>query len=700
MSDFRFAEVGMLHWLWLLPVLTVLMAYAARRRGRALRRFIEAGLLQRVAGHSLPDPSRRVLKAALLLAGVALLVVALSRPGWNAVRDDVPQSGRDVVFLLDVSRSMLAEDLPPNRLERAKLAIRDAVERLRGDRVALAVFAGATVVKCPLTVDYGFFRMALDDVTPATVGRGGSLIGDAVRRVVADVFDAKRTNVRDIVLITDGEDHESFPVEAAAQAGAQGVRLIAIGLGDESSGQRIPAEAAGSAGAAGGRTFLRYQGQEVWSKLDADTLRRMAEATPGGVYVNVATGAVDLGDIYSRLVAQAQGEQFGFRTVERVEEKFQLFLIGCLILLALEIALRDRSSRQAAALACLLALGGAARPADAASARGLVNQGNDSYRAQEYEDALAAYDQALEKEPDSPYASFNRANALYRASSFAEAADAYAASARGGVERGLANVQSAALHGLGNARYREAEAEAESDPGSALRLLESAAEAFADAVRVDARRSDSAHNLELAREMIQNLRERASQQSAGAGEDGESQGPQDRQEKLRQAAEEQDRLAEESRKQQEDRQRRDDAEAQQEQRRREGELARAQDDLRERTQDLSQGSGQEGRQRLEDAVRHQQQAREDLQRGEPREAERAQRAAAEALREAADAEAGEGPSEQLAEADQGEGHAESASGSEGFLEEMTADQILAKERQDRQRRELQRVGVVKVERDW
>ena len=329
-----------------------------------------------------------------------------------------------------------------------------------------------------------------------------------------------------------------------------------------------------------------------------------------------------------------------------------------------------------------------------------MNQGNDSYRAQEYEDALAAYDQALEKEPDSPYASFNRANALYRASSFPEAADAYAASARGGVERGLANVQSAALHGLGNARYREAEAAADSDPGSALRLLESAAEAFADAVRVDARRSDSAHNLELAREMIQKLREGASQQSAGAGEDGESQGPQDRQEELRQAAEEQERLAEESRKQQEDRQRRDDGEAQQEQRRREGELAREQDDLRERTQDLSQGSGQAARQRLEDAARHQQQAREDLRRGEPGEAERAQRAAAEALREAADAEAGEGTSEQVAEANQGEGHAESAIGSEGLLEEMTADQILAKERQDRQRRQLQRVGVVKVERDW
>ncbi len=698
MSDFRFGDVGMLHWLWLVPSIAALMAFAARRRSRALRRFIHDGLLDRVAGSALADPARRVLKGALLLSSVALLVVALARPGWNAVREDVSQVGRDVVFLLDVSRSMLAEDLPPNRLERAKLAIRDAVDRLDGDRVALAVFAGSTVVKCPLTVDYGFFRMALDDVTPGSVTRGGSLIGDALRRIVADVFDAKRTNFRDIVLITDGEDHESFPVEAAAQAGEQGVRLIAVGLGDERLGQRIPAQAQGSDGP-GGRTFLRHQGQEVWSKLDADTLRRMAEATPGGAYLNVATGTVDLGDIYARLIAPEEGQEYGSRTVERVEEKFQLFLLGCLILLALELALRERASRGAALLAgCWLALGGLAQDAGAASVRGLVNGGNESYRAEDYSGALSSYDRALEQEPGSAYAAFNRANALYRAGKFAEAADSYAAAVRDSAGEGLGRVRSGGLHGLGNARFREAEAEFEGNPGSALRLLESAAQAYADAVRADRGRADSAHNLELSRRRIEELRERASQQSPGGqGESGEGD-QQDRQQALRQAAEEQERLADQSQRQSQDRQRRPGEDARAEQRERESELGSQQGDLQDRTRELAEDAGQEAQDRLEDAAQHQSEAQESLAQGEPGEAERSQREAAEALRQAAAAEGAQPGNDEQARA--GDPGSEAAADPDAALPEMTAEQILAKERQDRQQRQLQRVGVIAVERDW
>ena len=700
MSDFRFADVGMLHLLWLLPATAMLMVFAARRRARALRRFVDAGLLGRFADHALPDPSRRVLKAALFLSGMALVALALARPGWDAVREEVTQSGRDVVFLLDVSRSMLAEDLPPNRLERAKLAIRDALERLDGDRVALAAFAGGTVVKCPLTLDYGFFRMALDDVSPASVARGGSLIGDALREVVSDVFDAKRSNVRDIVLITDGEDHESFPVEAAAQAGAQGVRLIAIGLGDEQSGRRIPAQ---RGDAATSRSFLRYQGQEVWSKLDAATLRRMAQATPGGVYVNAATGAVDLGAIYSRLIARAEGAEIASRSVERVEEKFQLFLIGCLILLALEIALRDRSSRRVVAMAaCWAALGSLAPIAGAASLRGLVNGGNDSYRAEQYGNALSAYDQALEQEPDSPYASFNRANALYRAGRFPEAADAYSAAVLAGVDAGLGQIQSAGLHGLGNARYREAEGAAETDPGSATRLLESAATAYADALRADASRTDSAHNLELARRMIQKLRERASSQpqgSDGAEQEGEQE-QQGRESALRQAAEDQDRLADESREQAQDRRQRAGEAAREQQEQREQDLAQQQADLERRTQQLSEGAGKDAQQELEDAARHQEQAQASLKDGEPADAEQSQRAAAEALRRAAEQSSDSGSQQQAAEAQAGDSSAEPSAQEEGGLPETTADQILAKERQDRVRRQLQRVGVIAVEKDW
>ena len=706
MSDFRFGDAAMLHVLWLLPVLAVLMLYAARRRRRALLRFVEAGLLARSGGDALADPARRVLKAALLLAALGCLIVALARPAWDQVQEEVVQRGRDVVFVLDVSRSMLAQDLPPNRLERAKLAIRDTVDQLQGDRVALAVFAGTTVVKCPLTLDYGFFRMALADVSPYSVSRGGTLVGDAVRKVVSDVFDQQRSNYRDIVLITDGEDHESFPVEAAAQAGEQGARLIAIGLGDERVGQRIPV-VRGQAGAAAPKTFLQHQGQEVWSRLDAATLRKMADATPGGVYLNVATGAVDLGEVYLRLIASAEGQEVGSQILERVEEKFQIFLVVCVLLLFLDIALRERNTPSASRLApYLLAVLVLPAVASAASVRGLVNDGNESYRTEAYDDALEAYDQALEQDPGSPYAALSRAAALYRSGRFADAADAYLSAVRQSLERGLPHIESAGLHSLGNALYRQAEEVAQSNPGQAIDHLARASRAYSDALRVDRGRSDSAHNLELARRLIQQLREQASQQpQPGQGDgQGESQsGQQSPAEALSQAADDQERLADASEQLERDRRQRPDEASRGQQRQRAEDLADQQEELNERTQELAQNLDPEARNQVDEASRHQQQAHSELDQDRPGAAEEEQRQAADALRQAAQAEAGT-EADQASQPDAGDQSAEQAGGEAQTqtdpAQQMTVEQILAKEQQDRRDRQLQRVGIVAVEKDW
>ncbi len=707
MNDFRFGDVVMLHGLWLLPVLGALMLFAARRRAQALRRFVEAGLLTRLGGTSVADPARRVLKAALVLAAVGTLVLALARPAWDVVQEEVLQRGRDVVFLLDVSRSMLAQDLPPNRLERAKLAIRDAVDRLEGDRVALAVFAGSTVVKCPLTLDYGFFRMALEDVSPFSVSRGGTLLGDGIRTVLSDVFDGKRSNYRDIVLITDGEDHESFPAEAAAQAGDLGVRLIAIGLGDERAGQRIPVVPDGSRGSptgAGSRTFLLHQGQEVWSKLDAATLRKMADATPGGVYLNVATGAVDLGEVYSRLIASAEGGEIGSRSLDRVDEKFQIFLFICLLLLAMEIGLRERTARGAprTATAVLLAVMAMSGTAHAASVRGLVNEGNESYRSEAYDEALLSYERALEQDPDSPYASLNRANALYRNGEFADAAKAYSAAVRQSLDRQLPEIEAAGQHNLGNALYRQAEVASQSDPRKAMGFLAPAARAYLDALRADNSRADSAHNLEMTRRLIQRLREQASrqpQQGQGDGQDESQQDGEDQEEALQRAAEDQERLADESRELEQQRQQNRDSDSREQQQQQAQDLAQQQEELSERTSQLGASGDPQLKEQLDEAARNQQQAQNDLEQNRPGEAEQAQRQAAEALRKAAQGGQGSEAEPQQAEASQAGEQAEGAEAQLGSAE-MTADQILAKEQQDRRRRQLQRVGVIAVEKDW
>ena len=338
MSTIRLHSIEMLYLLWLLPLLLGLFLYSANRRKQLLEHFIHRGLQQKLV---FVNPVRRRWKAVLLLAGFGLLVISLARPAWNLEQTTITHTGRDVVFVLDVSRSMLAEDLAPNRLERAKLAIADVIDKLRGDRVGLLVFAGTAAVKCPLTLDYGFFRMMLDNVSTESISRGGTMIGDGLRLVLDQMLDAQEKKYKDIVLITDGEDHESFPIEAAKAAAEKGVRLFIIGLGDENEGKRIPV-----VDASGRRTFMRYEGKEVWSRLDAETLREMALAAPGSRYLNVATGTIDLGEVYMQLIGSAEKKEQEEETIEKYEEKFQVFLGICFLLLCIEALISERRRQQ------------------------------------------------------------------------------------------------------------------------------------------------------------------------------------------------------------------------------------------------------------------------------------------------------------------------------------------------------------------
>ncbi len=336
MSGIRINNIEMLYLLWVIPILIGLFVYAGQRRRRALEAFAEAPLLAQL-GISV-SATRRRWKAVTVLSAFALIVFALTRPGWNPKPKTIERRGRDVVFILDVSRSMLAEDLAPSRLERAKLAILDCVEVLQGDRVALIAFAGTAAVKCPLTLDYGFFRMMLADVSTNSIARGGTMIGDAIRKALDEVFDDQQKQFKDVVLITDGEDHDSFPVEAAKQAGERGIRILAIGLGDENEGRRIPVT-----GRDGRSTFLKHDGKEVWSKLDADTLLKMVNASRGGRYFNVTPGkTIDLGSVYLDLIASAEKRELESRTMKRYEEKFQIFLAVAGILLCAEFLTNER----------------------------------------------------------------------------------------------------------------------------------------------------------------------------------------------------------------------------------------------------------------------------------------------------------------------------------------------------------------------
>ncbi len=710
MSGFRFHDIAMLNWLWLTPLLAILFYYAARKRRDALARFADSGLLPQLNLHL--NAGNRFWKATATVLAAVFLVVGLARPAWNRLPQTVKQRGRDVVFLLDVSRSMLAEDLAPNRLDRAKLAIMDAVDKLEGDRVALAVFAGAAVVKCPLTLDYGFFRMALDDVSPLSVTRGGTLIGDALRKVAGSVFDQKQSQYRDVVLITDGEDHESFPVEAAKSLGELQVRLIAIGLGDENVGKRIPIT-----GPDGEMTFLQFNGREVWSKLDAATLREMVNATPGGRYLNVSTGAIDLGDVYRQLIASAERQDIESRTIDRYEEKFQVFLAIGFLLLAIEMLLRERKPRRerkrgaTSPAAAFIAAALLSFPSDApaASVRSLVNEGNDAYRQEAYEKAIAAYEQAAEQDPDSPYAALNRGNALYRSENFGESVEAYERAVQRSLDRGRTDLEAGGRYNLGNALYKQGEQLAEQNPRAAIDLLGKAVRSYKDAFRLDRGLTDAAHNVEIARRLIRQLREKAAQQQQQQGGKQNQDSNEERKSDLQKAADKQKELAEKSKQLDEDRQQNQDAESRRRQQQQSERLAEQQEDLRKQTEQMARDAAPQTKQHLDNAAERQQQAQEELEQVRPGQAEEPQRQAAEELQQAADSrqnrqQAGEQSRQQTGQQQQpasAQPSGQQQQPQNSAKQAMTAADILDKEKRDKRARQaLLRTRTAPVEKDW
>jgi len=326
--------------LWLLFAVPVVLipayVWCFWRKTQTLRVLASNEMLRKI--NNSVSLKKQVFKAILLVAGFVSIVMALTEPQWNPQPQQIRRKGRDVAILLDTSRSMLSQDIKPNRLERSKIAISDLLEVLQGDRIAIVTFAGNATVKCPLTQDYAFVRMALADISTESTSRGGTMIGDAIRKAAEEVFDKDSREYKDVILITDGEDHDSFPVEAAEKAAQEGVRIIAIGLGDDVTGSRIPIT-----GPNGQTTFLTYQGQEVWSKLDSDTLREVAYATEGGKYLSVQPGTtMDLGAIYEDLIASARKRELESVTMMKYDEKFQIFIALGIALLIGEALIRER----------------------------------------------------------------------------------------------------------------------------------------------------------------------------------------------------------------------------------------------------------------------------------------------------------------------------------------------------------------------
>ncbi len=332
---FRFAHPEYLYALYAVPLIVLLFWYLSRNRRKLLGKFARKDLQKLLmSNYSWVKSS---LKLGIIILVFILLVVAAANPQVGTRMEEVKQTGIDVYILLDVSLSMEAEDIKPNRLDRAKFQIANLIQKLRGDRLGLIIFAGEAYVQFPLTSDYSAANLFLNAVDVNSVPQPGTAIASAINLAVKS-FDYKTSTQKAIVVITDGEDHEGDVMQAVKNAVAKDIKIYTIGLGS-SNGVPIPiydknGEQVG---------FKKdNDGNVVLTKLDASILQQIASAG-NGQYFHGSNYEDQLNDIYNDL-SKLEKTEFGVKKVTDYEDRFYYFLIPALILLVLEFFITETKS--------------------------------------------------------------------------------------------------------------------------------------------------------------------------------------------------------------------------------------------------------------------------------------------------------------------------------------------------------------------
>ncbi|MBK9649512.1 MAG: VWA domain-containing protein [Deltaproteobacteria bacterium] len=422
-----FGAPALLHLLWLVPALVVLVAWAARRRRQDAERLIAARLLDR----GLPPllERRRAWRATLTLLGVALACVAAAQPRWGFTTIERKLRGVEIIVALDVSNSMLAEDVKPSRMERAKREVIDLLELLQSDRVGVVIFAAGAYPRVPLTTDYVALRRILEDTSPSMLRAQGSDLAAAMTESLK-LFGEDRGADRAIVVISDGESHSGALDEVGATLKEAGVRVYALGVGTP-DGAPIPE--------AKGGFKLDRSGQMVLSRLDESALSQLAAAT-GGATIRSVASASDTAQIVGELRASMVRQTEESRRQRVWNERFQWPLAAGLGLMVLAALLGDGRVR-AVALALLVV--GVAQAGDLDDARSLSAQGR-------HDEALRSYTELLAEAPDDPAIRWGMAEALYRAGRYEDAARGFQELAARAPERYRAD----AHYNAGNAQYR------------------------------------------------------------------------------------------------------------------------------------------------------------------------------------------------------------------------------------------------------
>ncbi len=491
MSELHFAHP---HFLWALaavPFLAVLIFHAEKMRRVALDRLIAARLQPRLA--SSVSVARRRGGFALLLLGIALSIVALARPQWGFTWEQKRQSGRDVIIAIDTSKSMLATDLQPNRLTRAKLAAEDLLNQLGGDRVGLLAFAGSSFLQAPLTSDFSAVRETLQELDTDIIPRGGTNLSDAIK-AADEAFGKGEGESRALILFSDGEELEADAVVSARES-KERFHIFTVGLGSP-DGSLIPV----SDGKSGGTEFLKDdQGQYVKSKLDEKRMREVAEAG-GGFYVLLRNGPAEMQQIVRDGLGKMKEQETESRFTKVPVERFQWPLGGALVCMVAALLLGERR-RQGKLLAVKVAAALVlfATPADARQA------GIEKYEAKDYQGSLGEFDGELKKR-DVAELHFNAGSAAYEIGDYARAAESFSRA----LGTATPELKDRAAYNLANTLARRGVKHEKKE--DKLGDLKDAVKQYDEVLKSDSKHEDAKHNRELVAKLIADLEKEEQQE--------------------------------------------------------------------------------------------------------------------------------------------------------------------------------------------
>ena len=403
---FRFEEPIYLYLLAVIPVLALVRWLLERKQHKRLRKFGDPELLSQL----MPDVSRwrPAAKFWTLEAALALLIVMIARPQMGTRISHDKRTGIETIIAMDISNSMLAEDVAPSRLDRTKM-VENLVDNFTDDKIGLIVFAGDAFVQLPITSDYVSAKMFLSDIHPSLMATQGTDIATAIN-MATNSFTQQQGVGKAIIVVTDGEDHEGGALEAAKDAKKKGMRVYVLGVGSP-NGAPIPL---------GNGNYMKDRtGNTVMTKLNEEMCRQVAEAG-GGAYIHVDNNSNAQQQLDNEL-SKLTKKEMQSTIYSDYDEQFQAFGIIALILLIIEICILDRKNplarrinifgrRQRTATVLLLLF--AATAAVAQTDRQYVTSGNKLFRNGQFDQAEVAYRKAIEKNPRNPQAHYNLGNAL------------------------------------------------------------------------------------------------------------------------------------------------------------------------------------------------------------------------------------------------------------------------------------------------